>query len=449
MSRIIWGLFAAVVLVGTGWLAAYQPVIAVALGVGSIALYAAVVRPKAARDILVGLALAFSAGAGVSLAGEDAGVGYAAVRAAVVVLAVVLALVFLRGVMYALGREKSLMALILLGLVSLMYADGESQPSMLLGIASAVLVGACLGSLYSRERAAQIVLRVAVITSLVSLGLIFFIPEVGTIRTVRPGGEIISMPIGLFAWNSELGFMAAVGAVLAFAFWAAFRKVLHMLLMAVMLGVTVLSGSATALLAAAAGIAAVIWVGGRRATRFAVTAAAVLVAVFWATGGLAVFMDQVLGLLGRSSDLTGRTVIWPVALGFAEKHPFFGYGIGAPPSIGDVLGFEAGHAHNGYIDLLLNLGGVGLAVFAVGAVAALVRAFRWRDPILGGILAVFLVSNMANNFLVSAHLALMLYAWAVFSRKPTQSVTPPQKWKVSPTMPMRFTELKLSEQRHQ
>jgi O-antigen ligase len=101
----------------------------------------------------------------------------------------------------------------------------------------------------------------------------------------------------------------------------------------------------------------------------------------------------------------------------------FGYAIGAGPDLSQYLGFSA-HAHNGYLQLLLELGYVGAFLFGGSLIFAIVRVIRSRDTVLAGVLTVFVVANFANNFLISPHLAVILYAWcAVASMKPA-SVPP-------------------------
>jgi O-antigen ligase len=101
--------------------------------------------------------------------------------------------------------------------------------------------------------------------------------------------------------------------------------------------------------------------------------------VVW-TGALAVIviatmitipsMDQILDTFGKNETLTGRTQLWDFSVSMAYKKPFAGYGYGAfwlgseGPSaqIGpdSPMGLDITHAHNGFIELILDLGLVGL-----------------------------------------------------------------------------------------
>jgi O-antigen ligase len=114
--------------------------------------------------------------------------------------------------------------------------------------------------------------------------------------------------------------------------------------------------------------------------RTALTLAGVLVAIpvlYFAVQNI----DSVTGMLGRDSTLTGRVKIWPLALSSITKSPFLGYGYEAfwyisPDAIriNEMVGWDTPHSHNGYIDLTLSLGLVGLALYLAGCVVAMRRA---------------------------------------------------------------------------
>lgn len=91
------------------------------------------------------------------------------------------------------------------------------------------------------------------------------------------------------------------------------------------------------------------------------------------------FGDQAADLMAIFDDpgsLTGRVQIWPVLFRYASDHPLLGSGYGSFWAIGSASPvYEDGaewlttiaHAHNGYLDLLVQTGLVGLvmAVFAL------------------------------------------------------------------------------------
>src|SRR5713226_8007247 len=100
-------------------------------------------------------------------------------------------------------------------------------------------------------------------------------------------------------------------------------------------------------------------------------------------------MDSMAGLLGRDATLTGRTNIWALAMESVVERPLLGYGYSAfwnvapeAERISTCLHWKVPHAHNGFIDLTLQLGVAGLALFLVVYLIAARRAiaFANSDP---------------------------------------------------------------------
>lgn len=145
-----------------------------------------------------------------------------------------------------------------------------------------------------------------------------------------------------------------------------------------------LTRSATVILAAVAvAYVAAIVVLLRRATDRAYTAllvgAGVLTAVLVTVAVLA--RGPLLSLLGRSPDLTNRLDIWQVVGEFVLERPAAGWGWGFwAPWNWPVDGFDKLNnigflsAHNAWLDVLLQVGVIGLVPFAVLVLGALVRS---------------------------------------------------------------------------
>jgi exopolysaccharide production protein ExoQ len=109
--------------------------------------------------------------------------------------------------------------------------------------------------------------------------------------------------------------------------------------------------------------------------------------------------------LGRNSTLTGRTAIWSGALGIAQN-PLLGTGFESfwvgprPIKLESVIHMRLNEAHNGYIEVFLNLGWLGvtlLTVLLVTAYRRIVFAVRSRAPVASLRLA-FFITVIAYNF---------------------------------------------------
>ena len=110
--------------------------------------------------------------------------------------------------------------------------------------------------------------------------------------------------------------------------------------------------------------------------------------------------------LGRKPDLTGRTEIWQVVIPLAPN-PIGGAGFETfwvGPRVAKIYSLVGGiemtnEAHNGYIEMYLNLGclGVGLIALILGqGYRTAVSAFRC-DPALGGLLVAYVVTTVTYN----------------------------------------------------
>jgi len=116
-------------------------------------------------------------------------------------------------------------------------------------------------------------------------------------------------------------------------------------------------------------------------------------------------------LFNKSTDLTGRTDIWRLVLLEVQRHPVFGIGYGAfwlgegSPSqmIINALHWIPLQAHNGYLDILNELGIVGLVimagvfVFHIRNLIKLTRIDREEAAIHWAMLILILISNLSES----------------------------------------------------
>jgi exopolysaccharide production protein ExoQ len=91
--------------------------------------------------------------------------------------------------------------------------------------------------------------------------------------------------------------------------------------------------------------------------------------------------DAFLRLLGKNANLNGRIPLWTAVLSVSTNNRWFGYGFAGfwitnEHSIWSMIGWAPLKAHNGFIDILLELGLVGLGLFAINTVIALSRSVK-------------------------------------------------------------------------
>jgi exopolysaccharide production protein ExoQ len=142
-------------------------------------------------------------------------------------------------------------------------------------------------------------------------------------------------------------------------------------------------------------------------------------------GGLTMLFGgqgSVVHALGRKSDFTGRTDIWKAVIPLA-RNPLIGAGFESfwiePGLSGELAlalpGWGIQHlneAHNGYIEMYLNLGWVGvclLALILIGGYRRAVGAFRGNSAI--GSLALAYVATAAIYSITEAGFRMMTPSW--------------------------------------
>ena len=92
--------------------------------------------------------------------------------------------------------------------------------------------------------------------------------------------------------------------------------------------------------------------------------------------------DSLLDLVGKDVTLSGRTNIWRYVWDQIELRPWLGYGLAAfwngfdGPSGYVQLAMRIGviYAHNGFLDIWLSLGIVGLGIFVIGYISTVIQS---------------------------------------------------------------------------
>lgn len=214
---------------------------------------------------------------------------------------------------------------------------------------------------------------------------------------------------------------------------------------AVPLVVLALTRSATVLAAlAAVVVVAALLVAWRRlpARAFRWTLAGVGITALALVGMVLVTRDALLGLLGRDGDLTGRTDIWAAVVDLWATSPVVGTGwVGYWPPFAEPYDDLAVHdgvvylqAHSVALDLLMQLGVVGLLVWLALQATTAVGAVRWMRAAPAGdvalraapllLLAALVAQGLAESRpLIELGFALLVaFAWLLPARARTTAV---------------------------
>ena len=135
-------------------------------------------------------------------------------------------------------------------------------------------------------------------------------------------------------------------------------------------------------------------------------------------------IDVVFGALGKDATLSGRTKLWQSILLSIQERPLLGHGYGAfwpehgsASIIWQEFGWEAPHAHNGLLDMAVEIGVLGTAIFVVNYVAAVLQSISLvrQSKKLSGIFPIsFLILMFMVNLTESSTVVRPQFAWLIF-----------------------------------
>lgn len=146
----------------------------------------------------------------------------------------------------------------------------------------------------------------------------------------------------------------------------------------------------------------------------------VMSCVFLLVAGLLYFfinpLNIVISLTGRNETLTGRDEIWDKLIPVAMENPVIGVGYGGYWTKPLVFGkLTINEAHNGYLDIFIELGAIGLILLAIVIVDFFKKSidvFKY-DREWGSFLFAFLIISLLYNITESAFLKSTIFLWNV------------------------------------
>ncbi|SDH81959.1 O-antigen ligase family protein [Agrococcus jejuensis] len=361
-------------------------------------------------------------------------IGYPAWGALCAVGAIVIVVALVQARVRVLALPRPLLALAVLMPLSAIWAI--SPPATLLGAAiqlASIATGLLLATI---ERDRMLALLHLVLQGVLAASLLFEL-----VVAVAVGGRVYPLvpPPGAdysgdvpaaFAWSrgllldggriqglpgnaNLLAMLALVALVLACGLALAGRLRAWPAWIALPLVTIALTRSATVLAALAAVVAVALVLVAWRGLRAHRRALVVGIAGAAVAGALTLVLarDTVLALVGRDADLTGRLGIWSAVVDLWSTSPVVGVGwLGywqpwVPPfdTLAIVDGVQYLQAHSVVLDVLMQLGVVGLVVWVALQVVAFVRAGRGlaaasgRDAALAAVPVLLLVALLVQG----------------------------------------------------
>ena len=328
------------------------------------------------------------------------------------------------GAILLLGRRRCLewakkdrLILLLLGLAVLSVSWSEDPATTfkralaLLGTAAASIY---LASQWKPKDLIKLLAWSLGLAALASVAVALIAPAYGVMSDISPGAWQ-----GIYTHKNIFGRVMALGAIsfmfLAFTSpkyrrigWGGFLLLLVLVIE---------SRSLTALLALLATLSLIpVLLALRRRPAFIPSLTMALFALAMLTVWLTGSSHDVVNAFGRDPTFTGRVDLWQSASTVISKRPWLGHGYGtgwvgggddATTDIAQFTEWNAPNAHNGFLNLTLDLGFVGLILFLAASAVAFHRAIRHLrvDPSMEALwppilLTFVLLTNLMESLLL-------------------------------------------------
>jgi len=299
-----------------------------------------------------------------------------------------------------------------------------------------------------KQALASVLRRCAYVLIPFSIVLIKYYPALGRVYGRFSGVE---MWTGVTGQKNQLGRLCLISAF--FLLWALFRRSRERRpedgryqgwadAAVVLMALYLLKGSdsATSIAILAVGSATLLGLRSFRKLKFTVPIAGLLALVIFliAFGTSTPFLggSSVAGItssLGRDSTLTGRTEVWADVLPARGQQPLLGYGLGSFWTDARRKLYDIPTAHNGYLDILLELGEVGFAFYVGWLLSctrqlhrALAQDYDWASLAICFLVMCLLynITESALNTFTEQMTAVLALASLVVSHRPSLASIP-------------------------
>lgn len=283
-------------------------------------------------------------------------------------------------------RDKLLLLLVAIVVLSVLWsAAPETTLRRAVALVGTTAFGAYLATRYTLDGQLKLLATALGIAAVLSLAFGLALPSYG----ISSDPLFVGDWQGIYNHKNTLGSDMSLGALVFLILATSMSRYRWLAWGGFVLTVclVVLSDSSTALIALLALLA--LWPVYRSLRwRYTLALPFLMFAVLLGAGVAMVLgssLDTVLGVFGRDATLSGRTELWSLVWTEVRERPWFGYGYsgfwlgleGESAPIWRSTGSEVPAADNGFLDLWLSLGLVGVVVFFAGFSAAFLRAATW------------------------------------------------------------------------
>jgi O-antigen ligase len=284
------------------------------------------------------------------------------------------------------SRQPLILAFVGWAALSLAWSeDPQLTARRVLGLVCTTAMGFVLGMKLDMKALLRLLVWSMAIAMLASVIAAVLFPSFGVMANLDAGAWR-----GVFTHKNELGHSMGIAliALICLLWESPENRPIYLILLCLGVALLVLSKSMTSISVTALTLSIGLYrrLRLRPAQRVAFLAIALLVGLA-ATVLLQNRVDSVFAMMGRNSTLTGRVPVWQLSADAVLQRPLLGSGWDAfwPGTGGDrirsLVHWDVPHAHNGFLEMSLNIGLIGLVIFMICNVDCFRRAARWsNDP---------------------------------------------------------------------
>jgi len=291
---------------------------------------------------------------------------------------------FINRIIKSTRKQKILILFILFVMASIFWSDNHIITAQrVIAFLGTILFGAYFSSRYELKEQIELLSCACSIIIILSYLTVFLLPSYG-ISTDNPGSWQ-----GVFNQKNSLGKMMVFSTLIlifyTFSSKNYLKKSLGIILILFSIGLIILSQSKTAIIALIFITLILIFAKLiQKIKKKTILPLTSLILVLGIITGIIfiVYTNETFNALNKDSTLTGRTNLWQLSFEKIKEKPLLGYGYssfwlgyaGPSKDIWFMLDWEPPHAHNGFIDMILELGIIGFLIFIILFISSTVKA---------------------------------------------------------------------------
>lgn len=282
--------------------------------------------------------------------------------------------------------EPLLMLLLAFALISVLWSFAPMVTlRRSVALVGTTLFGVYLATRYSLKEQLQLLAWALGIATVLSFLFALAIPQLG----IHQEGGHLGAWRGIYVHKNALGRSMGLSIILfsLFVLYESKSRRFAWIGLVLSVGLMLLSTSATPLLSSLTVLAILPLYSIWRWRNPLFLPLFMMVVTLSSTSALWLFSqaEAILGAAGRDLTFTGRTELWVILVQMIKKQPWLGYGYsafwlnwkGESGRVWSLVMWEPTYAHNGYLQLGLDLGLLGILLFVLGFLIYFARALAW------------------------------------------------------------------------